>query len=160
MIPVFQTKFGDGRKSGKGGNCFQAAIASVLEVPIEEVPDFCNLYGSDWYEQFIKWLNNFGLSSLTIEGKGMPIEDLIASPALEDCIYLASGKSKRGIEHSVVYRGTELIHDPYPQGTGITVSNIDLIFPMNPACCRNGVRMVFEGLVNITIVKTYKEVEK
>ena len=32
MRPVVQTR------TGRGGNCYQACIASVLEVPIEEVP--------------------------------------------------------------------------------------------------------------------------
>jgi hypothetical protein len=58
MKPVFQTK------RGKGGNCFQAVIASMLELELDEVPDFCNLFTRDdggWYRECNKWLSKIGI---------------------------------------------------------------------------------------------------
>jgi hypothetical protein len=43
MKPVFQTRYGEGR-----GNCFQAALASILDLELEEVPDFVSAYRDDW----------------------------------------------------------------------------------------------------------------
>ena len=49
MKPVDQTRFGC-----PGGNCYQAVIASILELDLEEVPDFMNM-GSGMTEALYKW---------------------------------------------------------------------------------------------------------
>jgi hypothetical protein len=55
VIPVQQTKFGAGN-----GNCLLAAVASVLERPLEEIPDF-NLSGCGWFEDLYEWCLNEGI---------------------------------------------------------------------------------------------------
>jgi hypothetical protein len=49
MKPVYQSKFGTGQ-----GNCLQAAVASILECGIEDVPDF-NMSGIGWFEEMTEW---------------------------------------------------------------------------------------------------------
>lgn len=44
MKPVDQTTFGF-----PGGNCFSACIASLLEMPLDDVPYFMH---GDWYDAF------------------------------------------------------------------------------------------------------------
>jgi hypothetical protein len=63
MKPVFQTKFGLGN-----GNCLQAAVASVLDCELGEVPDF-NMSGIGWFEEMTEWAFNEGHGLLWAEAK-------------------------------------------------------------------------------------------
>ena len=71
MKPTLQTKFSlfysDGRRLNYG-NCLVACFASILEVPIDEVPNLYVFYGLDkndnkditnhfWFTVMDKWLN-------------------------------------------------------------------------------------------------------
>jgi hypothetical protein len=60
VIPVQQTKFGAGN-----GNCLLAAVASVLERPLEEIPDF-NLSGCGWFEDLYEWCLNEGIGLIKL----------------------------------------------------------------------------------------------
>ena len=52
MIPIKQTKFGKGQ-----GNCLLACIASILERPLESIPDFC-ISGCGWFGELYEWCLN------------------------------------------------------------------------------------------------------
>jgi len=133
MIPVYQTRYGP-RKRDKdlGGNCFQAALASILELTLEEVPDFCNIYSietEEWYSQYITWLNKKGLTSLTFAlTKDWNLKHL----NLKDCYLLVTGKNKNGVNHCVIYRNAQPIHNPNRKCGGIKPETVDIIFPLNP----------------------------
>lgn len=58
MIPVDQTKFGD------EGNCYQACLASILEIGIDEVPTFSS--SSNWVREVQQWLEQRGLAMLHV----------------------------------------------------------------------------------------------
>jgi hypothetical protein len=127
MKKVFQTRFGR-----PGGNCYQAAMASILEKELDEVPDFCNLYEEDWKIEASKWLHQFGLGVLTIQ----PTEWEYLSQCLMDGIFLVCGLSEEGVNHCVVWQKGNVIHDPHKNGTKINkIDTIDLIFPIDPARC-------------------------
>lgn len=125
MIPAHQTIFGDRR-----GNCFAACIASVLEIPIYNVPNFC--LAEDWLVQAIRFAKSHGYGLLHVQdGKGVR---LLAAET--SCYSLVTGKSPRGdFLHSVVYRGLEMAHDPHPSGDGLGGDPEDWIFfiAINPA---------------------------
>lgn len=108
MKPVYQTKFGN-----KEGNCFAACLASLLEIELDTVPDFYKLYRSAWYIEFQNWLQQFDLTAVTFDElpTGWPL----------NLYYLVGGESERGILHSCVARSGEIVHDPYPNGTGLKV---------------------------------------
>lgn len=129
MRKIYQTKYGK-----PGGNCFQAAIASLFEIDLDKVPDFCNVYDTDteeWYKQFIKWLNKRGFSSIPLEA------DDIERPNYKDCYLLVTGKNKNHVNHCVIYRNGEVVHNPNKNGKGIKPDSIDIIFPLNPAPAAN-----------------------
>jgi hypothetical protein len=47
---------------------------------------------------------------------------------------IASGPGPRGLLHSVVYRGTELAHDPHPDNKGLQSVDFWIIFvALNPS---------------------------
>ena len=122
---VFQTRYGKGE-----GNCFQAALASLFELKLEDVPDFCNIYetedSEEWYEKFVEWLRMKGYSSLPVKA------DDLARPNYKDCFLLVTGKNAKGVNHCVIYLNGKITHNPNKKCKGIKPKTIDLIFPLNP----------------------------
>jgi hypothetical protein len=117
MRPIDQTTFGMPE-----GNCFSACVASILHVPLSDVPTFCK--HDDWWERFTAWLKERGFWALPLKyNEEFP-------PA---GFHILSGKSPRGdFQHSVVAFGNEMIHDPHPSRAGIE-TRVDqiLIIPID-----------------------------
>ena|ERR1043166_9715325 len=149
MKPVLQTVF-DRHK----GNCLSAAIASVLEIDISEVPNFEVLNG-DFISRVNEWLRPRGYAWFrTIQprlSRGEGLQDVgrlpeagnefVHHPIAEGALCLATGKSPRGERcHSVVGRmvggyNFEMLHDPHPDGEGIEGLPlcIEFLVPLDPA---------------------------
>jgi len=106
VIPVKQTiAFDEG--SQVLGNCLQAAVASIYELPIEAVPHFV---------QFQRWGEAL---KLYVEDRGAQLL-LWTRDEPKDRPLLAFGKSPRGdFRHAVVWQKGKMIHDPHPDGTGL-----------------------------------------
>lgn len=115
VTPVHQTIFATGDPDSPVGNCLQAAIASLLDLPIDDVPHFV---GDDaatdgdlhWWTQWRRWCT----------ARGLTVRDA-AEPGPGE-LYLGGGPSPRDPQrrsHVAIYRDGELIHDPYPGGTGV-----------------------------------------
>ena len=62
MIPVMQTRFG-GPKAPPvlQGNCFQACVASLFELPLDQAFDATVHTAEDWFDHFIVWCKARGL---------------------------------------------------------------------------------------------------
>lgn len=98
---------------GSEGNCWQTAVASILELPLEDVPDFVNEHeagGQHWWLHTVEFLKLHGYS----------IEPIWEHPDTDE-YYLVSGPSPRHKEmyHVVIYQRGRMIHDPHPDGTGV-----------------------------------------
>ena len=116
MIPVLQT-----RLTGPKANCFVACLASILELPIERVPDFYEI-GADGKEAMTevqRWLINRGLQLVALKAPThlLPMAHLIAE-----------GPSPRGRKHAMVYFGANPIHDPHPDGSGLIKVDLFRVF--------------------------------
>jgi len=113
------------------GNCWEAAIASVLEIPLEEVMDERDeshprwapgTWQKDWFETWAQhwnlkrdWLKEVhGKDLVPGEGEAPPPEMLPP-----DGFWLAVGPARRGCLHCVVFQGAEMVHDPHPDRTGL-----------------------------------------
>lgn len=109
MKPVIQNIF-VGSIEGVPGNCFQAAVASVLNLPLEGVPHF--MLFSNWFEIFEEWVaasHGYRVMFETVE------EEVPA-----DIFYVLSGKSPRGdFQHSTVGYNGKMVHDPHPSNAGV-----------------------------------------
>jgi hypothetical protein len=111
MTPVFQTTFGPTE-----GNCWQACLASVLDLPLDAVPEFAAGMGpgnADWWEQTQAWLATRGLCAIefTLRSQEPFVGGLPDVPCIITC------KSPRGdYNHAVVgcarQHKVELVHDP------------------------------------------------
>ncbi len=105
-----------------GGNCFAACVASILELPVGAVPNFCDAEG-DWLMAANQWFSKYGLAILDVDlpedGSLRGINALVHGMPV-----IISGKSPRGdFDHAVVgeYRRLDdgrhqlaYVHDPHP----------------------------------------------
>lgn len=115
MIPIYQTKLHnvvDGATTVRG-NCYAACWASILEIPLEEVPRFEELPDDgSWFMVTRRWLRTKGLQLV------VGTSDLTEPPA--DRYVIAAGPTIRGLcRHAVVYRNGRLEHDPHPSAAGL-----------------------------------------
>lgn len=112
MITIFQTITTPGF-----GNCFEACVASLLELPLDAIPPLgCGDAGK--LQEFLK---TFGLCPIWIRVSGLDSAWVGYSPDHG----ILTGVSPRGVgrHHAVVARpsgyGFEIVHDPHPDGGGI-----------------------------------------
>lgn len=111
MTPVDQTILHD-PETGAIGNCMQAAIASLLDLPLDDVPHFVKLYPES--EQCGQ-----AISDWCLDRRYFVVQlDLEQLP--DQMLCMLHGTSPRGLPHVVVGRGTEMIHDPHPSRDGLT----------------------------------------
>lgn len=122
MIQVFQTKF------GSDGNCFDACLASLLNLSLDEIDYFRG--EETWYADLQNWLKPRGLAYVEIElGQANPLYRF-PLPVLA----IAGGPSPRGVEggHAIVVELTgwekRLVHDPHPSCEGLAeIKSIGLL---------------------------------
>ena len=105
MTPVFQDKFNDTFPHG-GGNCLQAAVASLLDLPLEAVPHFM-LFGRHWPKAFRLFLKAHGFMAATYIRKTPP----------DDGKYRIGILEEKDIDwsHAVILCGKKIVHDPKSQ---------------------------------------------
>jgi hypothetical protein len=113
------------------GNCFAACVASILELPIESVPNYRSGAGEDkdWWHEWQRWLAPKNLSFI---GWAHPIAD---DPAVQaDVLRGYSICSIRyewpsgGVNHAVVCWNGEIVWNPHPlRGTRQHDSIVDWV---------------------------------
>jgi hypothetical protein len=127
MKPVFQEIIEPG-----SGDCFSACLASILEMPLSDIPKFKQLHGADMMKHVRLWAaEKFDLSVITIQmenresdfsGADMRIVGAFGgtpciaggvSPNFENCNHAVVGQLD---EHGLNFQMT---HDPNPSGKGI-----------------------------------------
>lgn len=121
--PVQQTRF------GLDGNCVSACIASILGCPIELV-DLSAVLDANWQRTINAKLRDLGFSLVTIPRT----QSLLT---VMSGIHIRHGLTKRSVEsselltHAVIYCGSELVHDPHPDKSGISgCSLVSVLAPL------------------------------
>ena len=99
------------------GNCFAACIASLLDLDVQNVPNFCLDENPNWFTEADRFVANHGFRLLQITGA-------TGITALDGTLFIASGKSPRGdFNHSVITRveGEQFVveMDPHPSDDGL-----------------------------------------
>ncbi len=92
------------------GNCFQACVASVFELPLEQVPDFAKLRQESrapWMTHLAMWLKDRGLAYALLDAK------VRAEPPSGYGILVGEVGNDRSI-HSVVFLNGVKAWDPSP----------------------------------------------
>lgn len=108
------------------GDCFRCCIASILELPPEDVP---HVYDSEgWRDESGKvgmqrlqdFLRERGFRFLEIEWEADALPNWKEQLAFHHTL---SGISPRGNQHAVVGYGGQMVHDPHPSRAGIAPEN-------------------------------------
>lgn len=134
MIPVMQTHtpgYGSWeavRESGQvPGNCVQASLASLLELPLDLVPHIA-VFENNWGGALRLWMETRGKRMRVysddentreyFEYWGIEHHPLNMAPSGQ--MMIATGPSHSGPwSHVVVWKAGELVHDPHPSQRGI-----------------------------------------
>lgn len=93
---------------GRIGNCLQAAVASLLDLDIADVPHFAEY--DDWWERMVAWAKTQGWIVV------------YRQPNVPVAMGVAYGPSERGVSHAVVVRDGETVWDPHPSRAGLLKS--------------------------------------
>jgi hypothetical protein len=100
---------------GHYGDCHRAALASLFEIPVAEVPHFAAGGPSeDTFDLRVAyWLAQRNLSSVTLPLSGSLLEVLSGmGNACPRGYWLLAGADRGGRDHMVVCHGREIVHDP------------------------------------------------
>ncbi|MET7944358.1 hypothetical protein [Streptomyces sp. NPDC005302] len=108
-----------GDPDGRPGNCLQAAVASLLELPLQAVPHFLLL--DDWWGTVVDFCRLHGV-------------DVHEQSPDEPCAYgMAFGFSERGVRHAVCWIDGRIAHDPHPSRRGlVTLTELIAFHPVQP----------------------------
>lgn len=115
MTPVDQTRFGEGE-----GNCFAACLATILDLPLEAVPE---MSCPEQFEIMLAWLWQRGQTAVEVNFRPRArFPEVFKGFGLKGTgLAIASGKSPRGdYDHAVVIavdhniQQVQFIHDPHP----------------------------------------------
>ena len=105
------------------GDCTRAAIASLFALPLDAVPDFNADDPVDFYESIEAFFLSLGYELYRVD-----------RDVAFDALHLASGPAARGVSHSVVRRGTKVVHDPHPSRAGLlSVEFVVVPIPLDPS---------------------------
>ncbi len=116
MIPVAQTR------TGANGNCWPACIASILELPLAEIPEFSR-EPEQWLVDVQEWLAGLGLYYVQVKPDDPAVQAAFAQS--EPLYHVMEGLSPRGGQHAVVGDRGKFLFDPHPQdGTGRGLVNV------------------------------------
>ena len=121
-LRVDQTILADDPK--RKGNCVAACVATILGLPLAQVPHFIEFgiaYGDSEDVKEVSHGNNWWAMMLGfLAGRGLWVVELdTVTDADPDEFVLVAGMSPRGVVHQVVYREGRLWHDPHPSRAGV-----------------------------------------
>jgi hypothetical protein len=138
---ITQTTFYDPAKPDAcTGNCTEAAIASILGLPLAAVPRLAGLKSPEFWGAIDDFIGSCGFYLHRFDGNYQP-----------EGLYLASGQSPRGCSHMVVMQDGKLVHDPHPSRAGIDpVQHVWLLVPKDPAATSSHRASQPEGLAEFT----------
>lgn len=120
-----QTKFTSPDQSVHG-NCLAACLASLLELPLEQVPALEDA-GERWFNVMYEFLQAHGCDYRGTKYTGPSSNRFWWEFLLErnigiDGYFIVGGKSPRAWVvrgHAVIYKDGVMVHDPHPSGAGL-----------------------------------------
>jgi hypothetical protein len=123
MIPVMQT-----RLSPPDGNCQEACIASIFEIPLELVPSYKDV---DWNHRYADWFAQFNIGYVILNAVDLEGNDVKPT----GFSILAAQSPRHDCHHAVVCFNGNVVHDPYPDG-GLKIGErkyYDIFYLLDPS---------------------------
>jgi len=126
-----QDRFYD-KATGVQGNCLKAVIASILDLPMADVPEFGE--SKQWRKDLYEFLDQYGF---WLEERYKSADSELYVPKH---MTMVCGPSSRGCQHIVIYKKGVLFHDPHPSGEGVLqVQELWFLIPKDPASAKSKV---------------------
>ena len=117
MIAVDQTILSS---ESEKGNCLAACVASILEIPLEDVPNFVG--ETSWFSALRKFVLIHGYHLFELSPNySLPVYHLMIGPG-------PRSRDGKQIHHSVVGKEGSIIHDPHPSRAGLLEVEYFLVF--------------------------------
>ena len=130
MKAVYQTRFGGSdAPEDEQGNCLQAALASIFEVELEQVPDFAGeIKNGHWFLILERWLATMNLCLYpALRSSGHPM-------GLHLMVCKSTTLANPDDGHVVVIENGRVVHNPHPRATSIgECQQYWVITALNPA---------------------------
>lgn len=118
MIPVTQTRLHIEGNDGiviQKGNCFQAAVASIIDLPLDGVPNFIEYSNDEWFEKFIEFLGSRGFEyNWHYAGDGQEIKGYSIGSGISP-----RARKDKKITHAVICFNGEMVFDVHPSREGV-----------------------------------------
>lgn len=116
MTPVMRSIPHD-PSNGLYGDCHRACIASLLDLPLEEVPHFAhdNPSGEVFWDRQSVFLDSHGLAGVNVAFVEGTTREHLRRYCRTNCpgVYcILGGTSPLGVDHSVVACDGDVVHDP------------------------------------------------
>ena len=127
MKPVYQAIDRPGFHATGNGDCLRACVASLLELPLEDVPHFMETPESarEWPQALTAWLHGRGrvLETLALPGD---LEAALAYMAAHHPRehYILAGRAGPDFGHVIIGLGGRIVHDPSPRVSDRGVSQL------------------------------------
>jgi hypothetical protein len=121
------------------GDCMTACLASLLDLPYEDVPYFLEEGAEPWFTVYWRFLKQHGydfVGTCSNSGEAIDFEDLVQRCAGVNGFYMAGGPSPRfNCSHAVIINSRgEIVHDPHPSRAGVLkIDHVDMIRPLTAA---------------------------
>jgi len=129
MRKIYQTRI-----NGKNGNCMQAAIASLLDLNLEEVPDFISYekdWGKVWFEFWNDRISPYYPTTINRDEKGTNMLIKIAKfdGGINGFLYATiNSQTFKGETHAVIVdTNLNIIHDPNPNQKALLLTPEDIL---------------------------------
>lgn len=131
MISRHQQLFRHDPDNGVYGDCFRTVFACLLNLQPADVTHFCD--GPDdghSADRVRAWLEPRGLAFIELPFSGSQItkvDDVLSIGAAysQGLHWVLTGKSKNGVNHLVICRNAEIIHDTSIDQSGIVGPGVD-----------------------------------
>jgi hypothetical protein len=128
MKKVYQTIV-----SSDNGDCMQAAIASLFELELKQVPNFIEL-GSDWHEPFVKFFEDRGYGGYSqFNPQRIKYEEAVKALTYDngvDGYFYATVPSQtfEDVTHAVICdTKMNIVHDPNPNQLALNLKPEDIL---------------------------------
>ena len=112
-MKIVKQEFKHNPSIGIYGDCYRACVASVLELPISQVPhlnDGLESKNEYWKDKWQEWLNEKGYSYISIVFDKWPLE--LMGNIAPNVYYLLGGLTIDNIGHTIVCLNDKIVNNP------------------------------------------------
>ncbi len=104
-------------EKGEHGNCFSAVLATLLHLPIENIPVWTAPY-PQWQQEVNAWLRPYGIAYMQVSDFAAYCETV----GITGCHTELGGTSPRNanVEHAMVAIDGVPVFDPHPSDAGVS----------------------------------------